>query len=148
MAPPGPRRAARLALSARLRCAGALLGFRFPGRLAQLGERRLDKAEVTGSSPVSPMAIRPVSTGRIAFSGSFVGPIWGRFSATSGLRPMLRRNMTDNPPPEKCTLAHDLSDAIESFEVSGRRDLSSVGGAPLRAVEAAPDNVVPIGGDA
>ncbi len=26
-----------------------------PGRLAQLGERRLDKAEVTGSSPVSPM---------------------------------------------------------------------------------------------
>jgi hypothetical protein len=27
---------------------------RFPGRLAQLGERRLDKAEVTGSSPVSP----------------------------------------------------------------------------------------------
>ena len=26
----------------------------FPGRLAQLGERRLDKAEVTGSSPVSP----------------------------------------------------------------------------------------------
>ena len=28
----------------------------FPGRLAQLGERRLDKAEVTGSSPVSPIA--------------------------------------------------------------------------------------------
>jgi Bacterial transcriptional activator domain len=27
----------------------------FPGRLAQLGERRLDKAEVTGSSPVSPI---------------------------------------------------------------------------------------------
>ena len=27
-----------------------------PGRLAQLGERRLDKAEVTGSSPVSPIA--------------------------------------------------------------------------------------------
>ena len=26
-----------------------------PGRLAQLGERRLDKAEVTGSSPVSPI---------------------------------------------------------------------------------------------
>ena len=40
----------------------------FPGRLAQLGERRLDKAEVTGSSPVSPtekarvlmMSIRPL----------------------------------------------------------------------------------------
>lgn len=29
-----------------------------PGRLAQLGERRLDKAEVTGSSPVSPMSER------------------------------------------------------------------------------------------
>jgi hypothetical protein len=28
---------------------------RIPGRLAQLGERRLDKAEVTGSSPVSPI---------------------------------------------------------------------------------------------
>src|SRR4029079_5914076 len=28
-----------------------------PGRLAQLGERRLDKAEVTGSSPVSPTAV-------------------------------------------------------------------------------------------
>ncbi len=28
-----------------------------PGRLAQLGERRLDKAEVTGSSPVSPTQV-------------------------------------------------------------------------------------------
>ena len=27
-----------------------------PGRIAQLGERRLDKAEVTGSSPVTPIA--------------------------------------------------------------------------------------------
>ena len=36
----------------------ALILFRFfPGRLAQLGERRLDKAEVTGSSPVSPTTI-------------------------------------------------------------------------------------------
>src|SRR3954452_12784873 len=30
-----------------------------PGRLAQLGERRLDKAEVTGSSPVSPTFRKP-----------------------------------------------------------------------------------------
>jgi hypothetical protein len=30
-----------------------------PGRLAQLGERRLDKAEVTGSSPVSPITEKP-----------------------------------------------------------------------------------------
>src|SRR5436309_813829 len=29
-----------------------------PGRLAQLGERRLDKAEVAGSSPASPMTSR------------------------------------------------------------------------------------------
>ena len=38
------------------RVAGSLtlLGLPLPGRLAQLGERRLDKAEVTGSSPVSP----------------------------------------------------------------------------------------------
>src|SRR3712207_835119 len=33
---------------------GPLLGFSHPGRLAQLGERLLDKQEVTGSSPVSP----------------------------------------------------------------------------------------------
>ena len=32
---------------------GAILG-RSPGPLAQLGERRLDKPEVTGSSPVRP----------------------------------------------------------------------------------------------
>ncbi len=32
-----------------------LIRWPFPGRLAQLGERRLDKAEVTGSSPVSPI---------------------------------------------------------------------------------------------
>ena len=32
---------------------------RLPGRLAQLGERRLDKAEVTGSSPVSPTSRKP-----------------------------------------------------------------------------------------
>ena len=31
-----------------------MLRLPLPGRLAQLGERRLDKAEVTGSSPVSP----------------------------------------------------------------------------------------------
>ena len=41
-----------------------------PGRLAQLGERRLDKAEVTGSSPVSPTAFGPVVTGLFAFLGS------------------------------------------------------------------------------
>jgi hypothetical protein len=29
--------------------------FRTPGRLAQLGERQLDKLEVTGSSPVTPI---------------------------------------------------------------------------------------------
>jgi hypothetical protein len=47
---------------------------RFPGRLAQLGERRLDKAEVTGSSPVSPIVgfgsgareLRPSSRGLVA----------------------------------------------------------------------------------
>jgi hypothetical protein len=30
-----------------------------PGRLAQLGERRLDKAEVIGSSPISPTGEKP-----------------------------------------------------------------------------------------
>src|SRR4051794_901000 len=42
-----------------------------PGRLAQLGERRLDKAEVTGSSPVSP-TFENRTTAR--FRGSRGGP--------------------------------------------------------------------------
>src|SRR3712207_8890267 len=44
----------------RVRCdvlhLGCVATLAVPGRLAQLGERRLDKAEVTGSSPVSPTA--------------------------------------------------------------------------------------------
>ena len=47
-------RAAPPAGEAVLSGAGTLELRLFPGRLAQLGERRLDKAEVTGSSPVSP----------------------------------------------------------------------------------------------
>jgi hypothetical protein len=46
---------------------------RVPGRLAQLGERRLDKAEVTGSSPVSPMAESPGFAGLFWFLRSLVG---------------------------------------------------------------------------
>jgi hypothetical protein len=46
-----------------------------PGRLAQLGERRLDKAEVTGSSPVSPIK-------RSAFAGLLCS-----WFETSSLRP-------------------------------------------------------------
>ena len=49
-----------------------------PGRLAQLGERRLDKAEVTGSSPVSPTSRKP------RYGGVFiilVVPMWSRFPA-------------------------------------------------------------------
>src|SRR4051794_37752377 len=45
----------------------ALLGLPLPGRLAQLGERRLDKAEVTGSSPVSPMRRSRSRRGRRRF---------------------------------------------------------------------------------
>ena len=48
------------------RAAAALIPLQpIPGRLAQLGERRLDKAEVTGSSPVSPM--KPKSPRQRAF---------------------------------------------------------------------------------
>jgi hypothetical protein len=36
---------------------------RVPGRLAQLGERRLDKAEVGGSSPSSPTVKSPANAG-------------------------------------------------------------------------------------
>ena len=52
----------------------------FPGRLAQLGERRLDKAEVTGSSPVSPIAHRPKPRKR----GGFV--LLGRLKAPMRFR--------------------------------------------------------------
>lgn len=39
---------------------GRLVGWGpVPGRLAQLGERRLDKAEVAGSSPASPITKNP-----------------------------------------------------------------------------------------
>ena len=51
------RRRHRDALSGRV--AAAILG-RSPGPLAQLGERRLDKPEVTGSSPVRPIPGSPL----------------------------------------------------------------------------------------
>ncbi len=40
-----------------------------PGRLAQLGERRLDKAEVTGSSPVSPTQVTGTDVGHGGVEG-------------------------------------------------------------------------------
>ena len=46
---------------------GAATLARLPGRLAQLGERRLDKAEVTGSSPVSPTPKGPPMRGFCRF---------------------------------------------------------------------------------
>ena len=49
-----------------------------PGRLAQLGERLLDKQEVTGSSPVSPIK-------RSAFAGLLC--LWFE---TSSIRPLIR----------------------------------------------------------
>jgi hypothetical protein len=51
---------------------------RFPGRLAQLGERRLDKAEVTGSSPVSPIEEVPGNRGALGPETVAVVPIWFR----------------------------------------------------------------------
>ena len=54
-----------------------------PGRLAQLGERQLDKLEVTGSSPVAPIPGRNRSTGlpstrsdleRVRLPGNRTGP--------------------------------------------------------------------------
>ena len=46
----------------------------FPGRLAQLGERRLDKAEVTGSSPVSPIPGEPHFMGLFRVRGGLEVP--------------------------------------------------------------------------
>jgi hypothetical protein len=53
-----------------------LLLFGVPARLAQLGERRLDKAEVTGSSPVSRTTKAPLRRG---FRVPRV-PMWFRFA--------------------------------------------------------------------
>lgn len=52
--------------------------FRFPGRLAQLGERQLDKLEVTGSSPVTPIPPRGERYQVSTFHGvSFRWAWWG-----------------------------------------------------------------------
>src|SRR5947209_6671095 len=48
----------------------AALSCPLPGRLAQLGERRLDKAEVTGSSPVSPTPGAPPRRGFVVLRTS------------------------------------------------------------------------------
>ena len=40
-----------------------------PGRLAQLGERQLDKLEVTGSSPVAPIWGSPMLPKGVALLG-------------------------------------------------------------------------------
>ena len=63
----------------------ALLRLRLPGRLAQLGERRLDKAEVTGSSPVSPMSKGPHSGPFVFLAGTGKAPArasWRRWRRT------------------------------------------------------------------
>src|SRR4029077_7976819 len=53
---PAPGRGRRVTLRSTRRRASAGATFTDPpGRLAQLGERRLDKAEVAGSSPASPI---------------------------------------------------------------------------------------------
>ena len=60
-----------------------MLLLRLPGRLAQLGERRLDKAEVTGSSPVSPIK-RPAFAGLLSlwFETSSIRPSIGQGVST------------------------------------------------------------------
>jgi hypothetical protein len=54
-----------------------------PGRLAQLGERRLDKAEVTGSSPVSPTYGILVYAGVSSLRGVLVVTMSSRFPGVS-----------------------------------------------------------------
>jgi hypothetical protein len=62
-----------------------LLGLQAPGRLAQLGERRLDKAEVTGSSPVSPI------------TPGYSKPLQTRGFVVPGLRPHRGRRPVKGP---------------------------------------------------
>ena len=81
---PGSR-APQLA-SRRLRTGARLAG---PGRLAQLGERRLDKAEVTGSSPVVPIQagspdLRRVNVPTAPAQRSLRGVRWKRSPADAG----------------------------------------------------------------
>ena len=58
-----------------------------PGRLAQLGERQLDKLEVTGSSPVAPIA--PLTAGSFAWIRSLTESpqdAWGGVAVSSSMK--------------------------------------------------------------
>src|SRR3954453_12006385 len=75
-----------------------------PGRLAQLGERRLDKAEVTGSSPVSPIE-SPATAGLFSWVGqdrsllrSVVAERAARRGASCGSTRSTRRGGASCPP--------------------------------------------------
>lgn len=83
-----------------LRTPGALIGLdSFPGRLAQLGERRLDKAEVIGSSPISPITrISPDRSGNACKITHFrlllrVGPPRTRADNEEQMIPRLAANL-------------------------------------------------------
>src|SRR3954452_2549064 len=89
------------------RRSSALEGSRLPdvatlsrprGRLAQLGERLLDKQEVTGSSPVSPTAETPLRGGVSSFRGPIrpAKPPTSASSTRSAPRPRARAPST--PP--------------------------------------------------
>jgi hypothetical protein len=117
-----------------------LLAFgRFPGRLAQLGERRLDKAEVTGSSPVSPMEKTLLNAGfsclegpnrvpfaawsapwlgdrRLGWRTPPAGP-WPKrlrlVGSRPGSRPLGRRRRCDGVEPDELELHPGLRAALD-----------------------------------
>lgn len=60
--------------------------FTFPGRLAQLGERQLDKLEVTGSSPVTPIKNRATEPN----FGQWFEPTFSTFETATRLPGSLR----------------------------------------------------------
>src|SRR3954453_9787437 len=68
-----------------------------PGRLAQLGERRLDKAEVTGSSPVSPIE-SPATAGLFSWG---LRPSPSAVDCRGACRPARRSSARRTAAPER-----------------------------------------------
>ena len=120
---PGPRLRgggdrARIGLGA-----GAILGC-LPGPLAQLGERRLDKPEVTGSSPVRPIQMllsrmmrTAAITGRTdvldnrrvdAFFGGRQGGRWARQTVAAAIPTAAPHAAPASPPAERADPAETL----------------------------------------
>lgn len=86
--------------------------FRSPGRLAQLGERQLDKLEVTGSSPVTPIEFRATEPK----TGLWFEPT----SSPSATATCLRRGVSPGSAAEACKCPEEALQTNASQPRRGR----------------------------